>query len=58
MSLAIATPGTVRALTGKVVDSVLMTSGNIVGVRGEADYVGASGGFIYGDKAQLFQLVR
>lgn len=52
-TLASATPGTVRALTGKVVDSVLMTSGNIVGVRGEADYVGASGGFIYGVQGKI-----
>lgn len=51
--LASAAPGTVRSITGKISDSVLMTSGNIVGVRGEADYVGASGGFIYGAQGKI-----
>lgn len=49
-----ATPGTVRALTGKMVDTAsVMTSGNIVGVRGEVDYVGASGGFVYGTQGKI-----
>ena len=30
-----------------------MTSGNVVGVRGEVDYVGASGGFLYGVQGKL-----
>lgn len=50
---ASATPGTVRAFTGKISDSVLMTSGNLVGVRGEVDYVGASGGFLYGVQGKI-----
>lgn len=46
---ALAAPGTIRSLTGKVIETAtVMTSGNIVGVRGEADLVGASGGFVYG----------
>lgn len=53
VSLASAAPGTVRAITGKISDSVLMTSGNIVGVRGEADPAGASGGFIYGAQGKV-----
>lgn len=53
VSLASATPGTVRAIYGKISDSVLMTSGNIVGVRGEADPSGASGGFIYGAQGKV-----
>ena len=49
-----ATPGTVRALTGKVVETATtMTSGNIVGVRGEADLVSASGGFVYGVQGKV-----
>lgn len=49
-----ATPGTVRAFTGKMVQGIpVMTSGNIVGVRGEVDYVGASGGFIYGVQGKI-----
>lgn len=52
-SVASATPGTVRSITGKISDSVLMTSGNIVGVRGEADPFGASGGFIYGAQGKV-----
>lgn len=52
-TLASATPGTVRSLVGKMVNSVLMTSGNIVGVRGEVDYVGASGGFVYGVQGKI-----
>jgi hypothetical protein len=50
-----ATPGTVRTYTGKMVETATtMTSGNIVGVRGEVDYVGASGGFIYGVQGKVF----
>jgi hypothetical protein len=48
-----ATPGTVRALTGKVTESATMTSGNIVGVRGEADIASASGGFVYGVQGKV-----
>ena len=49
-----AAPGTVRALTGKVTDKVsVMTSGNLVGVRGEVDVVGASGGFLYGTQGKV-----
>ncbi len=49
-----ATPGTVRALMGKITESATtMTSGNIVGVRGEADLVGASGGFVYGVQGKV-----
>lgn len=52
--LTSATPGTVRAITGKVTETAtVMTSGNIVGVRGEADNVGASGGFIYGVQGKV-----
>lgn len=50
---ASATPGTVRSLTGKISDSVLMTSGNLVGVRGEVDSAGASGGFLYGVQGKV-----
>ena len=49
-----ATPGTVRALTGKISETAtVMTSGNIVGVRGEADVVGASAGFVYGCQGKV-----
>lgn len=49
-----ATPGTVRALTGKITNTATtMTSGNIVGIRGEVDCVGASGGFIYGAQGKV-----
>jgi|SRR5580658_192665 hypothetical protein len=49
-----ATPGTVRALTGKITETAtVMTSGNIVGLRGEADMVGASGGFVYGVQGKV-----
>jgi hypothetical protein len=50
---ASATPGTIRALVGKMSDTTLLTSGNIVGVRGEVDYVGASGGFVYGTQGKI-----
>lgn len=49
-----ATPGTIRAITGKITDSATtITSGNLVGLRGEVDYVGASGGFMYGIQGKL-----
>lgn len=44
-----AAPGTVRSITGAISDSAtVMTSGNLVGVRGSVNLVGASGGFLYG----------
>ena len=53
-STASATPGTIRALKGLITGSnATMTSGNLVGVRGEADVVGASGGFIYGVQGKV-----
>jgi hypothetical protein len=53
-ALTSATPGTVRSLTGKITESITtMTSGNIVGLRGEVDYVGASGGFVYGAQGKI-----
>lgn len=49
-----ATPGTVRSITGKLTQTAtVMTSGNIVGVRGEVDAVGASGGFLYGVQGKV-----
>lgn len=54
VTTASATPGTIRASTGRVTESAtVMTSGNIVGVRGEADLVGASGGFVYGVQGKV-----
>jgi len=51
---ASATPGTLRAIRGLVTDSIaVITSGNLVGVRGEADIVGASGGFVYGVQGKV-----
>jgi hypothetical protein len=51
---ASATPGTLRSITGKVSNTATtMTSGNIVGVRGEADLVSASGGFVYGVEGKV-----
>lgn len=51
---ASATPGTVRSLKGLMTGSATtMTSGNLVGVRGEVDYVGASGGFLYGVQGKI-----
>ncbi len=52
-ALASAAPGTVRAFTGAISDSVLMTSGNIVGVRGQVTSAGASGGFLYGVQGKV-----
>lgn len=49
-----ATPGTIRSFVGKMTSSATtMTSGNLVGLRGEVDYVGASGGFLYGTQGKL-----
>lgn len=49
-----ATPGTIRALRGQMTGSAtVMTSGNLVGVRGEVDCVGASGGFLYGAQGKV-----
>jgi hypothetical protein len=51
---ASATPGTIRALIGSMTNSnTTMTSGNIVGCRGVVNYVGASGGFLYGCQGKL-----
>lgn len=49
-----ATPGTIRSLYGKMSETATtMTSGNLVGVRGEVDAVSASGGFLYGTQGKL-----
>jgi len=49
-----ATPGTIRAFTGAMTGTATtMTSGNLVGVRGSVNYVGASGGFLYGVQGKL-----
>jgi hypothetical protein len=49
-----ATPGTIRAVVGKMTGTAAtMTSGNLVGVRGEVDVVGASGGFLYGTQGKI-----
>lgn len=49
-----ATPGTERAITGQMIDTAtVVTSGNLVGVRGEVDMVGASGGFFYGCQGKV-----
>lgn len=54
VATASATPGTIRSLVGVMTGSnATMTSGNLVGVRGEVDYVGASGGFLYGAQGKL-----
>lgn len=53
-SSASATPGTIRALTGAMTETIAdMTSGNVVGVRGSVTNVGASGGFIYGAQGKV-----
>lgn len=53
-SSASATPGTIRALVGSFTESATtMTSGNVVGVRGVVNCVGASGGFIYGVQGKI-----
>lgn len=51
---ASATPGTLRSLVGKMTGSnATITSGNLVGTRGEVDMVGASGGFFYGAQGKV-----
>jgi hypothetical protein len=51
---ASATPGTIRAFIGSMTSTAsVMTSGNLVGVRGVVNYVGASGGFLYGVQGKL-----
>lgn len=53
-STSSATPGTIRSVTGKITQTATtMTSGNIVGTRGEVDAVGASGGFMYGTQGKV-----
>ena len=53
-STSSATPGIIRALTGNMTSTAtVMTSGNIVGVRGSVTCVGASGGFIYGTQGKV-----
>lgn len=53
-STSSATPGTIRSLTGAMTETATtMTSGNLVGVRGSVNYVGASGGFLYGVQGKL-----
>lgn len=53
-SVSSATPGTVRALDGEMSGSAsVMSSGNLVGVRGAVTYVGASGGSVYGTQGKL-----
>lgn len=53
-STASATPGTIRAVKGLEVSSnATVASGNLVGVRGEVDMVGASGGFFYGTQGKV-----
>ena len=50
----VAAPGTVRSITGKITDTVTtITSGNLVGVRGEVDVVGISGGYLYGVQGKV-----
>lgn len=54
VSTASATPGTVRSFTGTNTDvATTMTSGNLVGVSGAVDVVGASGGFLYGVQGKI-----
>lgn len=49
-----ATPGTVRSIYGEITSTATtMTSGNLVGVRGAVNMVGASGGFIYGTQGKV-----
>ena len=54
VSTSSATPGTIRAMIGSMTETATtMTSGNIVGVRGVVNMVGASGGFIYGTQGKV-----
>lgn len=49
-----ATPGTIRSVIGAISGTnTTMTSGNLVGVRGVATIVGASGGFVYGVQGKV-----
>lgn len=49
-----ATPGTIRSIKGLMIGTnATMSSGNLVGVRGEVDCVGASGGFLYGVQGKV-----
>ena len=51
---ASATPGTIRAIHGEMSSTIsIQTSGNLVGVRGAVNYVGASGGFVYGTQGKI-----
>ncbi len=51
---ALAATGTERAVTGQMIGTAtVITSGNLVGVRGEVDLVGASGGFFYGVQGKV-----
>lgn len=53
-STSSAAPGTMRAITGATTGTAtVMTSGNLVGTRGEVDVVGASGGFLYGAQGKV-----
>lgn len=54
VSTSSATPGTIRAITGTNTNvAATMTSGNLAGVRGAVDLVGASGGFVYGVQGKV-----
>lgn len=54
VSTSSATPGTIRSIKGLMSGTnTTMTSGNLVGVRGEVDCVGASGGFLYGAQGKV-----
>jgi hypothetical protein len=55
VSTALAAPGTIRALTGAITETVAMTSGNIVGIRGSATLNnGVSGSsFVYGTQGKV-----
>lgn len=54
ITTASATPGTIRALVGaNAGTNAVMTSGNLVGVRGSVTLVGASGGFLYGTQGKI-----
>jgi hypothetical protein len=49
-----ATPGTIRSLSSSMSGTAtVMTSGTLVGVKGEVDCVGASGGSIYGVEGKV-----
>ena len=49
-----ATPGTIRSLVATMAGTAtVMTSGNLVGVRGQLNVVGASGGFLYGTQGKV-----